>query len=73
MKTFRRIADPWFREERAQDVAEYCLLTALIVLIGFAIFWHVSGGIQGMWASSNSSLSTARNAASPANSGVTGY
>jgi Flp pilus assembly pilin Flp len=44
------------RSDRGQDVAEYCLITALVALISLAIFLHVSGGLQGMWTSINSSL-----------------
>ena len=45
-------------------MAEYCLITALIVLVALGIFWHVSGGIQGMWDSANTSL-VAGNSSSP--------
>jgi Flp pilus assembly pilin Flp len=43
-------------EERGQDVAEYCLITAFIALVCLGIFWHLSGGLQGMWTSINNSL-----------------
>jgi Flp pilus assembly pilin Flp len=45
-----------------QDLAEYCLLTALIALIALGIFSHVSGGIQGMWSTAGTTL-VAANAA----------
>ena len=45
-------------EERGQDVAEYCLITAFIVLVCLGIIWHVNGGLQGMWTSINNSLTT---------------
>lgn len=48
-------------EDRAQDVAEYCLITALLALVCLAIFIHVSGGLQGMWTSINTSLTTGNN------------
>jgi Flp pilus assembly pilin Flp len=35
-------------QDQGQVLAEYCLITALVVLIALGIFWHVSGGIQGM-------------------------
>jgi len=35
-------------QDQGQELAEYCLITALIVLIALGIFWHVSGGIQSM-------------------------
>jgi Flp pilus assembly pilin Flp len=42
--------------DQGQDLAEYCLLTALIALIALGIFYHVSGGIQGLWSSTNTTL-----------------
>ena len=53
--------------DHGQDLAEYCLLTALIALIALGIFYHVSGGIQGMWSSTATALSAAN-----AVSGATG-
>src|SRR5579883_2822281 len=41
----------FFRSDRGQDLAEYCLLTALVVLVAAAIFLYVSGGIHNLWAS----------------------
>ena len=49
-------------EDRGQDLAEYCLLTALVALIGMVIFVHLSGGMQALWTDANTSL-TAGNAA----------
>jgi Flp pilus assembly pilin Flp len=49
-------------EDRGQDLAEYCLLTALVALVGMAIFVHLSGGMQALWSDANTSL-TAGNAA----------
>ena len=48
-------------EECGQDIAEYCLITAFIALVALGIFWHVSGGLQGMWTSINSSLASTTN------------
>jgi len=42
--------------DRGQDLAEYCLLTALVALIGVAILVHVSGGMQAIWGGANTSL-----------------
>jgi len=74
MKSFCRIAARWWRNERGQDVAEYCLITALIALVALGIFWHVSGGMQGMWNSMNTSLATGNNTttSSPAAAGLAG-
>jgi Flp pilus assembly pilin Flp len=49
-------------EDRGQDLAEYCLLTALVALVGMVIFVHLSGGMQALWSDANTSL-TAGNAA----------
>jgi Flp pilus assembly pilin Flp len=48
----------FFRRDSGQDLAEYCLLTALLALIALGIFIHVSGGLQGLWGSANSALAT---------------
>jgi Flp pilus assembly pilin Flp len=48
-------------EDRGQDVAEYCLLTALVALVAAGILIHLSGGMQALWGDANTSL-TAGNA-----------
>jgi Flp pilus assembly pilin Flp len=55
-------------EDRGQDLAEYCLLTALVALVGMVIFVHLSGGMQALWSDANTSL-TAGNAAISATTG----
>lgn len=55
----------FFTKERGQDLSEYCLITALIALIALGIFWHVSGGIDGMWAQVNSTLAAGSATAGP--------
>lgn len=42
--------------ELGQDVAEYCLITALLALVALGIFYHAAGGMAGIWASANASL-----------------
>jgi Flp pilus assembly pilin Flp len=49
-------------EDRGQDLAEYCLLTALVALVALGIFVQLSGGMQAVWNGANTSL-TAGNAA----------
>jgi Flp pilus assembly pilin Flp len=51
-------------QDQGQDLAEYCLITGLIVLIALGIFWHVSGGIQGMWDTANTTLAGNSNSGS---------
>ncbi len=48
----------FLRRESGQDLAEYCLLTALLALIALGIIVHVSGGLQGIWGTANSTLAT---------------
>jgi Flp pilus assembly pilin Flp len=58
MRVWSTITAFLWKKDRGQDVAEYCLMTALVALIALGIFWHVSGGLQGMWNSINASLAT---------------
>jgi Flp pilus assembly pilin Flp len=44
------------KEKAGQDVAEYCMITALVALVGLAIFIHMSGGVQAIWGSANTAL-----------------
>jgi Flp pilus assembly pilin Flp len=46
----------WFREEVGQDLAEYCMLLALIVLIAAGVFLKLSGGVQSLWTTANTTL-----------------
>jgi Flp pilus assembly pilin Flp len=68
MKVLSTIALFLREDERGQDVAEYCLITAFIALVALGILWHFSGGLQGMWTAINNSL-----AASPGNSTTGGH
>ena len=54
----RRFLKALHSEDRGQDLAEYCLLTALVTLIAAAIFVHLSGGMQAVWSGANISLTT---------------
>lgn len=56
--------------ERGQDLAEYCLLTALVALIGLGILIHLSGGMQALWGGANTSLVAGNSAISGASSGA---
>lgn len=71
MKVLRTITGFLSGNDRGQDLAEYCLMTALIALIALGIFWHVSGGLEGMWKSMNASLA-AGNTAPSGGAGLSG-
>lgn len=51
-------------EEGGQDLAEYCLLTALIALVAVGIFVQASGGVQAIWGTANTSLVAGNSATS---------
>ena len=53
---FRTMLGIFRRSDQGQDLAEYCLLTALIALIALGIFYRVSGGIQGLWSTTSTTL-----------------
>jgi len=51
-------------EDRGQDLAEYCLLTALVALVALAFIIHASGGMQALWTGANTSLTAGNSAVS---------
>jgi Flp pilus assembly pilin Flp len=57
--------------DRGQDVAEYCLITAGIALVGLGIILYFSGGLQGIWTSINNTLA-AGNSGSTSGGGLAG-
>jgi Flp pilus assembly pilin Flp len=56
----------WLCRDDGQDLAEYCLLTALVALVAAAIFLQVSGGMKNLWNVAGQTTSSAATAASPA-------
>ena len=54
----RRFVAALHSEDRGQDLAEYCLLTALVALVAAGILIHLSGGMQALWGGANASLTT---------------
>jgi Flp pilus assembly pilin Flp len=53
------------RNDLGQDLAEYCLMTAIIALIGLGIFYQLSGGFQNLWGTADSAIAAASAGASP--------
>jgi Flp pilus assembly pilin Flp len=58
---YRLIAKVFKKNELGQDLAEYCMLTALLLLVGLGIFVHLSGGIQAIWGDARTTLSSSNN------------
>jgi len=56
----------WLRRDDGQDLAEYCLLTALVALVAAAILVHVTGGMQNLWSFAGQTTNSAATAASGA-------
>jgi Flp pilus assembly pilin Flp len=67
---FWRFSKALQSEDRGQDLAEYCLLTALVALVALGIIIHVSGGMSAVWNGANASLA-AGNAVSSSPAGDT--
>jgi Flp pilus assembly pilin Flp len=65
----RTIVEKFRNDERGQNLSEYCLITALVALVGLVLFVHFSGGVQGLWTSANNSLA----AGSPSTGGSGGH
>ena len=69
-QTLRFVFGSFKRDEQGQDLAESCLITALVVLFACAIFLKVSGGMNDLWSTANTTLTTNQQTASaPASSG----
>ena len=62
----------FFRREEGQDLADYCLLTALVALVAAGILFHVSGGLDSLWTNANHDLNTANSTVSGGGGGTTG-
>jgi Flp pilus assembly pilin Flp len=60
---FLRLVNCFRRSEHGQDLAEYCLMTAIIALIGLGMFYQLSGGVQGLWGTANSAIVVANSSA----------
>jgi Flp pilus assembly pilin Flp len=66
MSTLWRFLKTLHSEDRGQDLAEYCLLTALVALVGLGILIRLSGGMQALWGGANISLTAGSAAVSAA-------
>jgi Flp pilus assembly pilin Flp len=54
----------WFREEDGQDLVEYSLLLAFVVVTSAALFLYNSDAVAAIWTTTTSNLNAANSVAS---------
>ena len=54
----RAIWASFLGDDRGQGLAEYCLAAAFIALVALGLYIHLSGGMQDLWNTANSTLVT---------------
>ena len=57
---FQEILRAFRKSEQGQDLAEYCLMTALVALVALGVYWHIAGGMQNLWGAANTSLAAGK-------------
>ena len=62
----------FWRKTSGQDLAEYCLLTALLSLIALGIIVHASGGLQNLWGTANRTLANSGGQSGTTSTGAAG-
>ncbi len=60
------------RSDGGQDLAEYCLITALVALLAAAVLFKVSGGMQNLWNFAGQTANSGAAAASGVQTGGSG-
>ena len=60
-----RMIQRFLAEERGQDLIEYTLLLAFVVLASAALFISAGGSISAIWGQSSTILSQANSASTP--------
>lgn len=60
------------REDRGHGLAEYCLVAAFIALVALGLYLHVSGGVQDLWSTANSTLVSGTGASGASSGASTG-
>jgi Flp pilus assembly pilin Flp len=44
------------KDDKGQDLSEYCLLTALVSLVILGLYLYASGGVKNLWSTANTTL-----------------
>ena len=68
----RAILEALRKDSRGQDLAEYCLITAFVALVGLGIFIYMSGGVQSIWNTASTQL-VAGNTSSQTSGGASSH
>ena len=66
----RRVLKSFVGEELGQDLADYCLLTALVALLAVGVLIKVSGGVQNLWTVANTNLANGNSTAATSSAGA---
>ena len=66
----RRVLKAFVGEELGQDLADYCLLTALVALLALGVLIKVSGGVQNLWTVANNNLANGNSTATTGTGGA---
>jgi Flp pilus assembly pilin Flp len=66
----RRVLKSFLGEELGQDLADYCLLTALVALLALGVLIKVSGGVQNLWTVANTNLANGNSTAATSSAGA---
>lgn len=54
----------FFTEEQGQDLVEYTLLLAFVMITSVALYINAGGSVTGIWGTANSALNKGEQAAS---------
>jgi len=60
----------FLNDAQAQDVVEYTLLVAFVVLVSAGLFMGNGGSVQGIWGTADSQLALANSGVSPGSAGT---
>ena len=54
----------FLRDDRGHGLAEYCMVIAFVALASLGLYLYVSGGVQDLWSTANSTLVTGNSSTS---------